>query len=62
VRYSNRVGMPMKLVTIIDICLNETYNEVCMGISCVMHLILRIVFKKKILSGIAFQLCFRLHY
>jgi hypothetical protein len=54
-------GVPMKLVRLIKMCLNETYSKICIGkhlpdkVSCAEWFKTRRCF-----IAIAFQLCFRI--
>jgi hypothetical protein len=53
-------GNPLKLVKLINMCLNETYKESTYADISVICFELRVVCNKEIIYCIVFQLCFRL--
>jgi hypothetical protein len=54
-------GAPVKLVRLIKMCLNETYNKICMGKHLFDTVFVQNGLKQgDVLSATAFQLCFRI--
>jgi hypothetical protein len=53
-------GVPMKLVRLIKMCLNETYSKVCIGKHLSDDFPIQNGLKQGSFIAIAFQLCFRI--
>jgi hypothetical protein len=54
-------GIPMKLVRIVKMCLNETYSKVCLGKNLSDSFPIQSDLNKEMLTVTAFQICFRIY-